>query len=503
MSPALRAIAVILLGAAALADAARASNGAGPIAVGGRAAGRGGADTAIADDTLSLHYQPAGLAQIGRLRFDIQDMGLVSRNRFVNSLNDEQDTNTNFLIPSLGVAVDPFWGEPASVPIRIGFGAAGVFGGGGSKTVITTIFPEGVKEYDDFAVIRLGPVLAVEPIPGLRVGFGAFYNYVTFKTQSATTNAGGNANGRVRVFRNPDGSTNDPPQDFLVDGEPVTWQEVFTIGSSPDSNSAAFYELLEASNHGISFNVGIQFDVTDWLTLGASYVSPTMFFGSIEGTARVDATKALQAIQSDPDIQAILGPVLDAYLPGGQNANFLAEYDYEIDDFNVPQIVSVGAAFYPHEMISFALDVRWMQWSQPFHRITANLTNGTNANINEINGTDSVTSSSNLDWKDIIVVGVGTTIAPADWLALRLGYNYSSNPLQDDLVGPGSTTFLMHHITTGATVEFVPGFSATAAIVYAIPREVETNPHRNTPEYSGASYSADQTFFYLGFALEM
>ena len=38
----------------------------------------------------------------------------------------------------------------------------------------------------------------------------------------------------------------------------------------------------------------------------------------------------------------------------------------------------------------------------------------------------------------------------------------------------------------------------------ALQREITgETPHRNTPEFSGAKYAADQTFFYFGFAVGM
>jgi len=111
----------------------------------------------------------------------------------------------------------------------------------------------------------------------------------------------------------------------------------------------------------------------------------------------------------------------------------------------------MGAAFYPVERITLALDVRWMQYSEGFNIIKAKLTRGTNADINEINGSDALTSRVVEGWSDIFVVAAGGSIEANDWLTLRLGYNFSTDPFEKDNIGPGSTPFLLHHITAGAS----------------------------------------------------
>jgi long-subunit fatty acid transport protein len=474
-----------------------------PIAISGRAAGRGGADTAIADDAMGVFLNPAGMGNIPKFRADLQDQLVFVRERYVNDHNDSQDNHTSYLVPAAGVVFDPHWGDEAETPIRVGFGAAGIAGAGGDKRVYSSIFPEGETESLDFALSRIGPAFEMEPMPRLRVGAGVYYNWLPFGAQSAATSSGGNANGGVHIFRNPDGSLNNPPKDFLVNGRPVTWGDIFNLTSSPDSNSSALFKLDSSSAHGINANLGFQYDVEPWLTVGASYTSPTLFFNKLKGKAHIDGSRALATIQANPQVQGLLGPVLNAYLPDGQNANFISEYDYEVATVKTPMVPSVGVAFFPADWAALALDVRWIQWSATFTSIKVKLTNGTNRNINELNGGDSITANVPLDWSDQWVVGLGGTAVATDWLVLRLGYNFATDPLPKDEIGPGAVAYIEHHLTGGASFRIYDGFSATLAAVYGIRSTETVGQHKTTPAYSNASLAAEQLFIYLGVSLDL
>ncbi|HVY62867.1 MAG TPA: outer membrane protein transport protein [Planctomycetota bacterium] len=476
-----------------------ASNGSAPIAIGARAAGRGGADTAIADDALdAVMLNPAGLMRLGRFHADLQDMVVYSRDRFRNSLNDTSDSDFSWLAPGFGVAIDPRWGEAAETPIQIGFAVAGTNGTSGRTRAVTSVYPDGETEQLDFALVRVGPAIALEPIPGLRAGFGLFYNYLSFDTRSATTSASGNANGRVRTYHNPDGSTNNPPTDFLVNGQAVTWNDIFNISSSPDSNSAALYHLDVASAHGFSFNLGLQFDPLEWLSLGLSYTSQTFFFTHLRGKAEIDASSSISAIQSDPQVQSVIGPVLNAYLPSGSAANFRAKYDYDLDGIPAPQMVSLGAAFFPHPRITLALDGRWYNYSAVYSTLHAKLTGGDNPDINEINGSNEIRSSVVEDWKDVFTVGGGISASPVDGLVLRCGYEFATDPLPHDKLSPGTTPFLQHHVTFGLGVSPIERLEINAALVWALPREIHQDTNVSNKDFSNANLSAEQVFLYLG-----
>jgi long-subunit fatty acid transport protein len=496
-----RAAPAVLLALSALSLAlppAHASNGVAPIAVSGRAAGRGGADTAFADDALSIPLNPAGMLQSGRWRFDLQDMIVYARDNFVNERNKSLSADTTFFVPALGAIVDP---SQADGDFRFGLALAIPYGGGGDKNVKTDLYPKGEKESIFFADIRIGPALAVRPLPGLRIGAGAFYDYLMFETQTTASSSGGSAKGIVRRHRNPDGTPVDPPLPVTVDGQPITFGDLFSLASTPDSNSDAIAKLEKAAAHGFSANIGIQWDARADLTFGLAYSSPA-YFGPIEGTARIDATDVVDAIRSDPDIAAITGFLFDTFLPDGNARTFRARYRYTAKGYQSPMSASAGLAWRPVESVAIGLDGRWINYSAALKELDVKLRGGSNANLNEINGGDEIHAKVKLEWKDMWVAALGASVSPVDSLTLRLGYNYSTNPIKKNRNAPGRPTY-NHHVAGGFTIGIGENAGISAALVYALPSQTENGRDPVSPQYSFSRFKAEQLFVYVGLSIDI
>ncbi len=478
--------------------AALASNGAAPIAISGRAAGRGGADTAVADDAISLFSNPAGMLRVGRWRFDAQNTIVVGRDRFVNDRNDELSTGAVYFDPALGAIVDP---SQADGDLRFGLALAVPFGGGGSTKVRSELYPDGEKESLEFFDARIGPAVAWRARPNVRIGAGVYFDLLSFEARTTSTSSEGEAKGIVRRHRTPGGEPIDPPEPVLVDGEPVTYNELFSLASTPDSNSSSIVELEQAFAYGVSANIGLQWDVTDRITLGIAYSSPA-FFGPAKGTARVDGTEAIGAIAADPDIAAITNAVFETFLPDGAAAQFKARYDYEARGYTSPMSISLGLAFWATERVLLAADFRWLNWSRAIDTLKVTLSDGDNENINEINGGDTIEARVKQKWKDIYVAAVGGSWAATDWLTLRLGYNFSTSPIRKNRQSPGLPS-LEHHVAGGFTVHVSERAGITAAVVYAIPRETGNEVHPTNPTFSFTRFKQDQTFVYVGVSIDV
>ena len=476
--------------------AALASNGAAAIAIGGRAAGRGGADAALADDAISLQLNPAGMLRTRGLRLDLQNMVLIGRDRLVNERNDSLVSAPAWFVPAIGAILDPAGPNSA---FRIGFALTTPFGAGGERNFKTEVYPEGEVEELAFWDLRFGPALAWRPAPPLRLGIGAFYNLLYLKVRSATTAGAGSANGVVRVhYRN--GAPVVPPEPIFVNGQQVTYDELFALATTPDSNSASLYKLSSAFGHGFSLSAGAQWDVTPALSVGLAYSSPT-FFTSLEGDADIDATSAIAAINADPDFSAIAGALLGAFMPDGQSATFLARYRYRIEGFALPQSISAGLAFWPAERLNLSADLRWYNWADAFSTLDVKLEGGTNRNINEINGGDGIETRVELEWKNMLVAAAGVSFAPTERLTLRAGYNYSTNPIRKNRAGSGAP-FYDHHLAGGLSFFPWPSTGITAAVVYALPVEARNDVHPGNPAYSFTAFKAEQLFIYFGLSLE-
>lgn len=485
------ALAIVFAGGAAFA-----SNGAAPISVSGRAAGRGGADAALSDDALSVLHNPAGMLRTSGWRLDIQDTIVVARDRFTNDLNDEYDVQTGFLIPALGAIYEaaPEW--------RLGLALAFPFGASGEKEVRSEIYPEGETERIDFFDLRVGPAVAWRPAPDVYLGLGLFYNLARFSAQSAaTTGSSANSGGLVRQFREPDGTPIVPPRPVTVEGEQVTYAELFSLASTPDANAASLFELSTAHAQGISASLGVQWDPAPYLSLGLAYSTPA-FFTPLRGSADIDGDAALERIRNDPDIQFLTDALFESFLPDGAAANFRARYDYEIEGFQAPQWVSAGLALRPRDDLLIAADFRWVQWSKAFDSIDVALTGGDNPNINEVNGGDAIETSVKLAWKDIYIAALGASWAPADWLVLRAGYNYSTSPIRKNRATPSPPVY-EHHVAGGFTAFPTDIFGVTAAIVYAPPAEAENEVHPTNPAYSFSKFKTDILFVYVGVSFDL
>jgi long-chain fatty acid transport protein len=484
--------------AAAAAPPALASNGASPISLSDRAAGRGGADAAVSDDALSQQLNPAGMLRLSGWRFDISNMFTVARDRFVNDLNDSFDTDAGYLAPGLGFTVDPGDGSD----FRVGFALEAPSGSSGGKVVRTSIYPDGEKENVDYFIVRAGPAFAWRPTPDLRLGAAIYYNYLSFSDESAATSSGGSSNGTVEIFHRSDGTPVNPPTPVLVQGKPVTFGELFSLTSSPDSNSSALFKLSTSSASAVSGTLGLQWDPVTSLTIGLAYTTPT-YFTPLEGSARIDATQAVAAIASNPNIAAITGALFESFLPDGRNATFLANYHYKITGFSIPQQLSLGAALWLFDnTLLLAADFRWMNWSAAFSTFNAKLSGGTNPDINAINGSDRINSKVALNWNDVYIVAVGASYSATDWLVLRAGYNFASSPIKQNRAGPGSPVS-EHHLAGGFTVFPWDGFGVTLSLVYALPTQQTNGVDPANSTYSFSSINIDQLFIYLGASLDI
>ena len=85
-----------------LNKSAYAGNGFYPLGFGARVMGRGGADIAVADDTLSINLNPAGMTRIKGEKLDISGSAGVGFTHFQNDFNDKDGDPFYFLLPGIG-----------------------------------------------------------------------------------------------------------------------------------------------------------------------------------------------------------------------------------------------------------------------------------------------------------------------------------------------------------------------------------------------------------------
>jgi long-chain fatty acid transport protein len=173
---------------------------------------------------------------------------------------------------------------------------------------------------------------------------------------------------------------------------------------------------------GYGATVGLTYSPIDMLTLGLAYESKSTF-----------QSFAWNVPAHTLHLPDGTGGVVDAQVPGGK----------EKLDFDQPQMVTLGAAVRPVEMLLLVADVEWIDWSQ---------TNG--AAKPEFTTNPQLTGAQSWDmrWSDQYVLKVGAELAATRSLRLRAGYNYGKMPLDasrafENIAFPAVAE---HHFTAGA-----------------------------------------------------
>lgn len=201
-----------------------------------------------------------------------------------------------------------------------------------------------------------------------------------------------------------------------------------------------------SSNYGYGVQLGGLYKLTDQISLGATYVSPQTV--DHEEVKDFDSDGAADTLELESPTQ-----------------------------------VGVGVAVEPiQDKILFEVDLKWLNWAD-------------------------AKGYEDFDWDNQWVVAVGGRFKPTGKLALRAGYNYGKNPVNEhtDFIGSGTTvvqgktlpnyyyeTFRIigfpaiveHHLTFGASYEFSDRIALHAGFVYGLENEIiehGTGPDGVTP----------------------
>jgi long-chain fatty acid transport protein len=157
---------------------------------------------------------------------------------------------------------------------------------------------------------------------------------------------------------------------------------------------------------GIGARIGYTGKINDYLTVGATYQSRIY-------ASEFDDYKALFAEQ------------------GG---------------FDIPSNFALGFAVHPNKKLTFAFDVERIFYSE-VNSVGNNLSF---ARLGNGLGSD---EGPGFGWKDVTVIKTGIAFQVNDALTLRVGYNYTTNPIKGDqtffnILAPG---VVQHHATAGLT----------------------------------------------------
>jgi len=210
-----------------------------------------------------------------------------------------------------------------------------------------------------------------------------------------------------------------------------------------------------ANSWGAGVRVGYLGELTDWLSLGASYQS------------RISMTS------------------FDAY------AGLFAEKG----GFDVPQSLVGGVAIKPVDKLTLALDVEWINYQSV--RSVANdfLPNLATSALGMSDG-------AGFGWHDMTVYKAGLQYEASREWTLRAGYAYGRQPIRDEevlinILAPG---VVEQHLTAGFSRAFKNGRALNFAVVRAIPKSVSGANNLDVPGAQTIQLEMDQWGFDVSYS---
>ncbi len=504
-SAALAATASLLTATAALlATPVLAADGASPISNSPRAAGRGGADLGVSDDSYAVATNPAGMSSLTAPRIDLGLAFYFAESSYSNERNDGH-TSLAFPTPAPALGAVLPLGSPGGTddapeppPFAIGLTLQPVAGGSGDAIFRTAVYTNGERERSDLSVMGLTAGLSWRIHPSFSIGLGITGLWAQLSQEGLAGGSGSSTQGLVRNFTNGQLDASNPS--FLVNGSPVSWATVLSSVRAPDAYAASRAEIDGANGFGASGILGLMANPFDWLSIGASYRTPG-WLTPLVGDAVVDARPV--GASDGAALASIESSFLANHLPDG-GSSLVSRYTARIRGLEMPQEAGAGFAFRPEPEALLAVDLKWINWSRALDVATIQLDRGNGADLAEIvsNGsTRSITSQVPYHWRDQVVVAVGMAVSPLEWLTVRAGYHFANDPVPRTTESPFTTATVEHHVTLGLGFQLGP-VSLDAAWVHAFAKSTTIGNNVADAEFTGMRHEAEQDAVLIGGAFK-
>jgi len=410
------------------AGPARATNGYQLIGVGQMQKSMGGAVTAAPMDTMTAITNPAGMARIGeRADFSMEAFMPKRSVSFPGNGGSTEGGSELYGIPSVGWLANAFGRDDM------------YFGGGMFATSGLGV------DYDEVRMANAGDFGG--GLPTADVDFSG-YSAIQFWKMAPTV--AWKTNDRLSLGAS-----------LNVDYQSLTMVQKFTnIAGGSDVN----FDLGRPTNQlGYGATFGVLYDVSNRVTLGATYATKQMFG---DGVYRLAA-----------------GDIQNYGVAGAAPAG---KYKMDLD---YPQQAAVGVAVRPNDRLLVDFDVKWIDWSSTH-------------DVVDIQG-PTATIPLNFGWKDQIVYALGVQWAATDMLTLRAGYNYGKAPINEtdvmnNLIFPA---IVERHLTFGGDYRLGEHWGVGAAFMKAFKESLTgTNdvppgfqPLLNGATSSGATITLEET----------
>ncbi len=198
-----------------------------------------------------------------------------------------------------------------------------------------------------------------------------------------------------------------------------------------------------AKSTGLTGKLGLTYQVSPVLTLGASYQLKTAL-----GDMKTSGSGA--ALDMGGNV-----------MPG----------QMIVRDFQMPSVLAGGLAFQASPKLRLVADVKRIDWSAVMESFKMTFISS--------QGLGTMSFSMPQNWKDQTVVSLGGSYQMNDALVLRAGYSHSTNPVPDATVHPLFPAIVKDHYTAGFGYQIDKNMSVNAAVSHAPKVSVVNNSGAN------------------------
>ena len=334
----------------------------------------GGPDAPLSRDTFAANLNPAGLAQISSKRFDGYVSGFTSPdNSHTDSLNYRKPVDKGLYYGAYGGF--GYAQRVADSQVTVGVVLVVQGGNGTGYKHLRTMFNTSDEISGVFGVSKLATAVGWNATDRLRLGAGVGLSY-----SSAV-------------------------------------QSVF-----PDTSVLnTFYGSRVKDLSGTSWNArfGMQYDLSDDITVGAYYGTPTKLVLK-GGTMRVNYS-------ADPAIGSVV------------------RYDRaELRGLGLPQELAIGITFRPTAPLMVAVQGKWYPWSQALKSSTL-----LSSSPRSATAPATITQTGPINARDQAVISIGAAYDYDANTILRAGVNYCNRIIPDQNLSPIFAVMQTRHWAVG------------------------------------------------------
>jgi long-subunit fatty acid transport protein len=191
---------------------------------------------------------------------------------------------------------------------------------------------------------------------------------------------------------------------------------------------AGLKTLLNLHTNGIgqNYSFGILASPSKKVQFGVAWKSRTVIDSDGTATGNIGAQLAAVGLAARPDF---------AYSAAVRNV--------------FPQSVVGHILWQVDRRWNLAFQTNWVNWNDAFVTLPVALTNGTNADINGLLGTNTLNDGVPLNWKDQLSFHGGFERLITENVTIRGGYAHGNSPVPDSTLSPLTAAIMKDQLTAG------------------------------------------------------